>query len=96
MKKIQVDIFSEAINCPVIKLETRRFPGVLIQGDSLSNIYSIIDELKSYQEKDTEPFDLADEAMGILKNYLCEYEGVLKVHNVDLPFSGSALPDQAD
>ncbi len=35
MRTIEVEIFSETTNSPVIKMPNRKFPGVVIQGDSL-------------------------------------------------------------
>jgi hypothetical protein len=35
VKKIEVEVLSEAVNAPVLQLRSREFPGVLIQGDTL-------------------------------------------------------------
>ena len=39
MKRIEVEIFTEPTNNAVIRLLDRRYPGVLIQGDSLCALF---------------------------------------------------------
>jgi hypothetical protein len=38
MERIEVELFSHPGNNAIVRMPGRRFPGVLIQGDSLSNL----------------------------------------------------------
>ena len=38
-KKLEVEVYSEIVNSPVIRLPYRNYPGVLIQGDSLALLW---------------------------------------------------------
>ena len=39
MQKAEVEIFSDAINAVVVRTQGRRFPGIVIQGDTLAEMY---------------------------------------------------------
>ncbi len=102
MEKIELDVFSRASNMPVMKLPTRSFPGVLIQGDSLSILYNRAKELydlceasglKRVQTLDDPdgPLDLAFELVELLGKYVAHYEEVLQSYNMRLPYNGPLI-----
>jgi hypothetical protein len=88
MKRIEVEILSESVNSPVVRTPGRKFPGVIIQGDSLKNILSLSEEVYglSRKIKDSEIEDLALELRDLLGAYLAEYEAAVKANNLELPY----------
>jgi hypothetical protein len=90
MKKVEIEILDNAINCVVVKLPERKFPGVVIQGDSLWILYSSVRGLqrvckgKISDEADDELSDLLD----LLSMYVHHYESTLEAHGIDLPYYG--------
>jgi hypothetical protein len=76
-------------NFSIIRLPGRKYPGCLIQGDSLSYIFSLANNIYKKLEMDSDE-DLIDdfkELIGNLASRLIHYEGVLKEHNLDTPYS---------
>lgn len=45
MKKIEVELFSDQGNGAVLRLPERRFPGLLLQGDSLRNLVEMAESV---------------------------------------------------
>jgi len=89
MKKREVEIFDESVNCPVIRFPGRKFPGVLIQGDSLKQLLIMMTELSALSLKGSDQNEiqhLAGEAKEILAGYLKNYERTLKDNNISLPY----------
>lgn len=90
MEDRRVEVFSEAINMPVLRMYSRKFPGVLIQGDTLSNLVSLArgigEEARGMGHEDSELVDLADELADMLSAFLREYERVLKARGMPLPY----------
>jgi hypothetical protein len=87
MAEEQVEILSQAINRPVLRLPGRKFPGVLIQGDTLSSLYALAHEAHSRAEREDDPelADLTGQMMDELAEILQEYEHVLNYHNRPVP-----------
>jgi hypothetical protein len=87
-KKVEIEVFSDAINAAIIRMPGRHFPGIVVQGDTLFELYrqvkSLADLLKSIDDE-----NLADEAMELSDNVerlYQHYRSVMKVHNLELPF----------
>ena len=88
MRKIEMEIFSEAVNSPVIRHPGRKFPGVLIQGDSLCNLVisaQVVARL-SHQSNVPDLADAADELVHLLTGYQRIYEETLERDNMPFPY----------
>ncbi len=88
MERIEFEVFSHAVNAAVVRMPTRRFPGVVIQGDSLHNLYNLADTIVQLASPHNNE-DLSGEAEGLrelLAGYVTLYEAVLKEHGLDLPY----------
>ena len=89
MRTETVEIFSDQSNAAVMRHPDRRFPGVLIQGDSLYNLCYRADaactaargslNANAYQELNS--------LRNVLWSYLNHYKAVLDEHQLPLPFS---------
>ncbi|TVT33087.1 hypothetical protein FNH05_27375 [Amycolatopsis rhizosphaerae] len=93
MERIEVDLFTDQGNCAIVRLPARQFPGVLVQGDSLSileadarqlaNRLAALDDTLLDHELIDQAQDLADELSGLLKHY----ETTLQRHGIPLPYN---------
>ena len=88
MQKITVDVYTEPTNNAVLQIPGRRYPGVLVQGDSLRSIFLAADSIWKLAGKQTDK-DLLDEAL-TLRETLAEivnyYEQALSENQIPLPY----------
>ncbi|WP_404962392.1 DUF6959 family protein [Streptomyces sp. 147326] len=88
MERIEVELFTDPGNDAVVRLPPRNFPGVLIQGDSLSIIRADVAEI--VEACDQGDVGEAREAAAILLSNLDEllarYTEALKAHDIPIPF----------
>lgn len=103
MSKCEIDILSSQTNATVIKLPSRRFPGLLIQGDSLRILYDLAEEARGLLARSNtsdvnfkEASDVLQELESLLRGYLLAYESALKINNMQLPYTQKTLPDNDD
>jgi|SRR5665213_923365 len=88
MKTITVEAFSEKINCPVIQMPKRQFPGIVIQGDSLKVLLGLSEEVISFADKKNEE-DLKETALELkelLSGYMKIYEAAMQNNGKELPY----------
>ena len=85
----QVEIYSDQTNAAVMRHPGRRFPGVLIQGDTLYALCRQADvacaEAKSSQAWDE--YSDTNDLRNHLWEFLRHYKVVLGEHGIPLPFS---------
>lgn len=88
MDSIAVDALSRTINCPVLKMPERRYPGILIQGDTLKSLLGIAEQISKAQlSGDIEELrESVSWLLERLRDYVDEYESVLQRHNIQLPY----------
>jgi len=84
-----VDIYSDDTNNAVMRHPGRRFPGVLIQGDSLYSMCQAADKICSSARDVLLPETYAE--LNALRNALwirlAHYKSILLEHGLPLPFS---------
>jgi len=90
MKRVEIEMFSETTNCPVVRIPRRQFPGVVIQGDSLSILLRETQEICKMAAAANNPelADAVDYLRGLLWDYVSEYERVMEANGFELPYSG--------
>jgi hypothetical protein len=88
MKIEPVEILSEAPNIPVLRIPGRKFPGSLVQGDSLSILVQEAQELLSFVQVtgNEEAITVARDHLEKLQDRLEHYEKVLCAHGIELPY----------
>jgi hypothetical protein len=88
VERIEAELFTDPGNDAVVRLPPRNFPGVLIQGDSLSIIRA--DVAGIVEACDQGDVGEAREAAAILLSNLDEllerYTAALKAHDIPIPF----------
>ncbi len=82
------EVLSQSVNLPVIRMPGRKYPGVLIQGDTLSSLYTLSQMIcrRTEHSEDTELTELSEELASELARILTEYERVLKCKGYNLPY----------
>jgi hypothetical protein len=89
-----VEIYSDTTNAAVMKHPGRHFPGVLVQGDTLSGLCSRADEVceSARQQLDPDTYVELNELRNHLWSFLLHYKAVLGEHEISLPFSDRPPP----
>jgi len=87
MRTEPVDIFSDATNAPVMRHPGRRFPGVLVQGDTLYSMCRRADEACRGGDRSSKAYAELNDLRNHLWELLTHYKSVLQEHDVSLPFS---------
>lgn len=94
MKLLEMEVYSEGSNCAIVRPSGRRFPGSVVQGDSLSILCDeardISQRLKSLEVADEELLWMAQGHQENLLNRLLHYQSVLVAHGIELPYSRAA------
>ena len=84
-----VEIYSDATNAAILRHPARRFPGLLVQGDTLHSMCVALDRACSKIQSQTDP-DALEEFNNLRSSmwgYLSHYKSVLLEHGLPLPFS---------
>ncbi len=83
MRIDNVDIYSDQPNMPVIRHPDRKFPGLLVQGDTLYALYAQAAEaLSGSQNAQVGLLELHSNLLAMLTHY----KSVLAEHQINLPF----------
>jgi hypothetical protein len=84
----QLEVYSHAENAAIVRMPERRFPGVVIQGDTLAGLNHLASEMLDALRVlgDTASTEPAEELANRLAVYLQHYEQVLAEHGIELPY----------
>lgn len=91
MRKENVEILSDRTNAAIMRHPDRKFPGVLVQGDTLSTFCASADAACREMGRSSPGFDEANDLRNALYSLLNHYKSVLGEHSVPLPFSDQPL-----
>lgn len=88
MKRIQIEIVSEAVNCPVVQMPGRKYPGVVLQGDSLKILLDSAEEVQqlSGSVRNTDLSAAVASLREKLVGYIASYEEAMKEAGRELPY----------
>jgi hypothetical protein len=89
VKTCEVTILDDATNATVAKLPWRKYPGVVVQGDSLKGLHDdVLEAITALREQDNQS---AKEILGGINERIAEllsrYEAALSAAGIDLPYS---------
>ena len=86
--KIEVESFSAEPNAAVVRLPGRKFPGIVIQGDSLKILVDCVEDVSLLAERSDNPElqESATELQTLLKSYKKAYEEALRASGQSLPY----------
>jgi predicted RNase H-like HicB family nuclease len=88
MERVEAELFTDGGNGAVVRLPGRRFPGVLVQGDSLHSLRGDVAELLELCASGDveEARDTASLLQADLDALLHRYTGALDAHDIPRPF----------
>lgn len=96
MVKIELEVYSDTSNQAVVQAPGRRFPGSVIQGDSLAILCASAQQLSLWIEANSDANDdvrwLAQGLQEALLSRLLHYQSTLKESGLDLPYMKNASP----
>lgn len=75
-------------NHALVQLDGRKYPGLLVQGDSLKQVESVVDDLMELRPQgEGDEFDEAlREVVEVIKALTDSYESMMREANLDLPY----------
>lgn len=88
MERVEAELFTDGGNNAVVRLPGRRFPGVLIQGDSLRILRSDLAQVVDACERSdpAEARNSGDLVLAALDALLTRYEDALHKHGIPRPY----------
>jgi hypothetical protein len=89
VQKIELEVFSTETNATVVRMPGRRFPGVVIQGDSLLTLRERAAEIAELARSGMvdDATEAADALAQSLDQWLIAYEHTLVEHGLGLPYN---------
>ena len=89
MEYMELEVYSQSINRGVIKMPSQGFPGLLLQGETLSTLLALAKAAheKALGTSDTELINISLELRDSLQKLSAHYEATLNKHNIPLPYS---------
>ena len=86
VRRETIEIYSDAANAAVIRHPARRFPGVLIQGDTLASLVKQVERIQRVERGAEEAAAALADLHERLSELLIHYKNVLVSHSMELPF----------
>jgi hypothetical protein len=86
MKTDILEIYSDASNAAIIRHPSRKFPGMLIQGDTLNSLSVMAANALANAEPDSDLWHDVKELADDLQARVDFYEKVMREHGLELPF----------
>lgn len=87
-KKVSMELLSETPNSIVVRYPGRKFPGIILQGDSLASILSMVKEIRKgaqplVREETVDTMEILEKQ---LTDYLKIYESTLVAYGIRKPY----------
>lgn len=89
MERQDIEVFSDGSNIAVVRMPGRRFPGCVIQGDSLCILLHRVQEVRALAQTvgNQELIESIAEVESLLADRLDHYESVLKANGLAVPYT---------
>jgi hypothetical protein len=91
MRIENVEILSDRTNAAVMRHPGRKYPGLLVQGDTLHSLCQRADAACRDIGRSSAAFGEANDLRNALQSLLSHYKSVLEEHGIPLPFSEQPL-----
>jgi len=93
---MELEVYSQSIDRGIIRMPSQNFPGLLLQGETLSTLLRLAKSVheKSQNTADTELIDVSRELVETIQKLVAHYEATLGKHNIPLPYS--TIPAKPD
>ncbi|MFT7775666.1 DUF6959 family protein [Roseateles sp.] len=91
MRTETVEVYSDASNAAVLRHPDRRYPGVLVQGDTLNSMCVSAEAISKFlaESGSVEARDEAQLLADQLRELVEHYKSVLAQHAIQLPFGAA-------
>ena len=93
---MESEVYSQSIDRGVVRMPSQSFPGLVLQGETLSSLLRLAkltcEKLPITTEQ--ELLDTAHELVERIQKLVSHYEATLGKHNIPLPYS--TVPSRAD
>jgi hypothetical protein len=89
MEYMDLEVYSQSIDRGVVSMPSQNFPGLVLQGETLSSLLKLANlaHEKSQHTTDTELIDATRDLAERLQKLVAHYESTLNKHNIPLPYS---------
>ena len=89
MEYMDLEVYSQSIDRGVVRMPSQNFPGLVLQGETLSSLLKLAKSTyeKSLNTTDTELVDTSRQLMESIQKLVSHYEATLNRHNIPLPYS---------
>ena len=90
MERVEVELFTDGGNNAVVRMPTRKFPGIVVQGDTFSALWASASNARHLLRKpETTPegLDQLDLLVDQLDEILTRYEHALASHEIPRPYN---------
>lgn len=86
---MELEVYSQSIDRGVIRMPSQSFPGLLLQGETLSSLLKLakLAYERSQGTTDTEMIETSRELVESIQKLVAHYESTLHKHNIPLPYS---------
>ena len=86
---MELEVYSQSINRGVVRMPSQGFPGLVLQGETLSSLLGLAKSAyeKSQNTSDPELINTTRELMENIQKLVAHYESTLGKHNIPLPYS---------
>jgi hypothetical protein len=89
MEYMELEVYSQSIDRGVVRMPSQGFPGLVLQGETLSSLLKLAKSTyeKSLNTTDTALVDTSRELMESIQKLVSHYEATLSRHNIPMPYS---------
>ena len=89
MEYMELEVYSQSIDRGVVRMPSQSFPGLLLQGETLSSLLKLakVTHEKSHLTQDTDLIDASRELVESIQKLVAHYEATLHKHNFPWPYS---------
>ena len=96
MEYMELEVYSQSIDRGVVRMPSQSFPGLVLQGETLSSLLRLAKVTceKLSAGTDVELINTARELMESIQKLVSHYEATLSRHNIPLPYS--TIPAKVD
>jgi hypothetical protein len=95
-ERLELEIYSHASNAAIVRMPGRKFPGVVVQGDSLRIMLGLAEDIwAAIGPADSDLSASAEMLRDQLHGLLTHYEAVMAEHRLPLPYSRHNAVDPA-
>jgi hypothetical protein len=94
MEYMELEVYSQSIDRGVVRMPSQSFPGLVLQGETLSSLLRLAKLTCENMPITTEQELPARELLERIQKLVSHYEATLGKHNIPLPYS--TVPSKVD